>query len=302
MAKIITYVCLSLSIILGSIIGIEIVLRKIPNDYNVKAAYLKMNGDKIETLILGSSHSFYGINPNLIPNAYNLAHSSKSYDLDWKLLERYDKYLPNLQTIIIPTSYFSYVHTLGNSSQRKLLKNYKLYHGIDIGTNDLTLSTELFSQPIGENYIRFQNYINIPDKEVTIDEKGFIKKRRLFNSDLYHSEETVKKHTSKLDAIQIDSNTNGLNNILTYAQSHQIKVILVSTPVAPSYKENIDRKQYLHWQQMTKEIIKDYDEVYWIDLFNNDDEFNQNDFVDSDHLSLKGANKVTLKIRESLKK
>ena len=47
---------------------IEIFLRLIPNDYLHKKKYLDAHSCDIETLILGSSHSFYGIDPNYFSN------------------------------------------------------------------------------------------------------------------------------------------------------------------------------------------------------------------------------------------
>ena len=44
-------------------IPMEILLENIPNDYSFKKEYLDENSDSIEILVLGSSHSYYGINP-----------------------------------------------------------------------------------------------------------------------------------------------------------------------------------------------------------------------------------------------
>jgi hypothetical protein len=42
---------------------LEIAIRKTPNDYQLKKEYLDKNAAEINTLILGSSHTFYGLNP-----------------------------------------------------------------------------------------------------------------------------------------------------------------------------------------------------------------------------------------------
>ena len=54
---------ISLPIVVIAIL-IEILLRNVPNDYQEKKEYLDKHASEVETLILGSSHSFYGINPS----------------------------------------------------------------------------------------------------------------------------------------------------------------------------------------------------------------------------------------------
>ena len=66
---------ISLPIIVIAII-MEILLRNIPNDYLFKKKYLDEYSSEIETLILGSSHSLYGFNPEYF--------TSKTFQvLDW---------------------------------------------------------------------------------------------------------------------------------------------------------------------------------------------------------------------------
>ncbi len=301
MKAILKYVGIFLGICIVVMCILELLLRQIPNDYKTKATTIKLNGDDIETLILGSSHTFYGINPNLLTNAYNLAHSSKSYDLDWKILKKNEKYLPHLKTIIISSSYFSYVHLLGESSQQHLLKDYRLYYGIDINKNKLSLNTEIFSLPISTNYLRLKNWIITGKNDVTIDDKGYIEKRRNQNLKKYYSTAIVKKHTLPLDTVTINQNLSGLKSILNFAKQHHINVIFVTTPVAPNYIKNVNREQLLHWQKITNEFVKNDSTVIWLDFFKQSNQFKVSDFVDADHLSLQGANKVTKEVAKYIK-
>ena len=301
MFKVVRYIFILVFFIVVGVVAFEIQLRKIPNDYKLKSNYLKQKGEKFETLILGSSHSFYGVNPHLLSNAYNLAHSSKSYDLDWKILNKYERYLPNLKTIILPSSYFSYVHTVGNSSQRHLLKNYELYYGIDINEYDLSLNTEIFSHSIWENITRYKKFLLDGKNDVTIDDKGFIKNRKKYDELAYNSVKTVRKHTNKLSYEDVNKNFLGLKNILDFAEKNNIQVILVTTPVAPIYRNNVDKEQYDYWNETTKKLVDNYQRVIWLNHFKNDSLFNKSDFVDTDHLSLQGANKVTKELKKYIK-
>ena len=85
----------------------EISLRAIPNDYKQKRNYMDSHSDEIEVLVLGSSHSLYGINPKYFSQkTYNMAYVSQSLDLDYKILEKYYNRFKNLKTIIVDISYF----------------------------------------------------------------------------------------------------------------------------------------------------------------------------------------------------
>ena len=45
---------------------LELLLRNIPNGYELKSEYLKTNKKTIKTLLVGSSHILYGINPEFL--------------------------------------------------------------------------------------------------------------------------------------------------------------------------------------------------------------------------------------------
>ena len=70
---------------------IELIARKAPNTYKDKErTMLSTLSDSVEVLVLGSSHNFYGLNPQLIKKScYNLANTSQTIYYDDYLLSRY---------------------------------------------------------------------------------------------------------------------------------------------------------------------------------------------------------------------
>ena len=55
----------------------EFLLRRIPNDYSYKRAYLDVQSEDVEILIFGSSHSFFGIDPSYFSDrCFNASHVS----------------------------------------------------------------------------------------------------------------------------------------------------------------------------------------------------------------------------------
>ena len=61
--KYITLFCIPVIIV---IIAIEICDRRLPNTYKFKYEWMQQNANEVETLILGSSHSYYGIQPKYL--------------------------------------------------------------------------------------------------------------------------------------------------------------------------------------------------------------------------------------------
>ncbi|MDR2410253.1 MAG: hypothetical protein LBE13_19380 [Bacteroidales bacterium] len=89
MRKFIVRTFLYLLPVLLFLILLEILLRNIPNDYSYKKKYLDTQFCNIETLILGNSHSFYGIDPVYFStNTFNAAHVSQSLDYDYEILKQ----------------------------------------------------------------------------------------------------------------------------------------------------------------------------------------------------------------------
>lgn len=68
----------------------EVKLRSIDNDYKYKNEWLGKNASKVKLLTLGSSHTYFGINPEefSVP-AFNLAHVSQDLTFDYFLFEKY---------------------------------------------------------------------------------------------------------------------------------------------------------------------------------------------------------------------
>ena len=87
---------------------LEVLIQNIPNDYSHKKGYLDKNAAQIETLILGSSHSFYGLDPTFFSSkTFNGSHISQSLKYDLEILKKYEGNFKNLTAVVLPISYFS---------------------------------------------------------------------------------------------------------------------------------------------------------------------------------------------------
>ena len=85
----------------------EFVAEAIPNSYTYKRDYMEQQGAQIQTLILGSSNAYDGLNPSVLPYAFNLANSSQTLEDDYRLLAKYIDSMDSLQTVIVGLGYHS---------------------------------------------------------------------------------------------------------------------------------------------------------------------------------------------------
>ena len=69
--------------------GAEYAVRQIPNEYKYKNDWMDQHAEEVETLIMGSSHAMFGINPAFIDGvAFNLGLPSQSLKYDLFLLHK----------------------------------------------------------------------------------------------------------------------------------------------------------------------------------------------------------------------
>lgn len=107
-------------------IGLEIAVEAIPNSYAYKRDYMEAHGSTVKTLILGSSNAYDGLNPSVLPAAFNLANSSQTIEDDKRLLEKYIAGMDSLETVIVGLGY----HSLGEAQETHRRTYYTIYMDI----------------------------------------------------------------------------------------------------------------------------------------------------------------------------
>ena len=83
--------------------GAEFAVRQIPNEYKYKNDWMEQHAEKVETLVLGNSHTAEGLNPSLFgKESFSLAIPGQSYlfcrYLFFKWADRYQ----HLKVVIMP--------------------------------------------------------------------------------------------------------------------------------------------------------------------------------------------------------
>jgi hypothetical protein len=300
MKKFIKWIIISILPILLSGICFEVLLRKIPNDYSYKKNYLDRNSKKIRILFLGSSHVYYGINPEYISGSFNAAHVSQTLNYDLAILQKYKTKWDSLQYIVLSVDYFSLYGRLEEGVEAWRVKNYAIYYGLH--TSDILSDyTEIFSNKFIVNESRFCNFYLHHKSDLTCSELGWGTGYNAKNSkDLVVSGETAaKRHFAKSDQY-FNENVGDLETIISFAKARNIHVLLFTSPAFKTYVQNLDTIQLNHTLQAVTHLISTYDNARYYNLLA-DPEFTENDFYDADHLNEIGAKKLTIKIDRLLK-
>ena len=271
---------------------LEIALRKIPNDYQLKKSYLDKNVSKINTLILGSSHAFYGVNPEYFSkHTFNVAYVSQTLDLDEELLHCYKDKLTNLKKIIIPISYFSLFETLETDVEKWRLKNYILYYGFE-NKYHFTANFETLNPDILLNLKKVVKHYALNKSFITSSNLGWGTNFNSKERKKFEGQYTAKKHTAKNFKL-FDGNIKSLQKIIKMCQKKKIEILFITTPTHLSYYKNLNQIQLSKTIKTINELVQKNQNCSYLNLLKSD-KFMASDFYDADHLNDIGAKKLSL--------
>lgn len=298
MKKFLKHVFLFFAPVAVLLVACEWALRCIPNDAHFRETQLQKHKQTITTLILGDSHPYFGINPEYInQQTFNLAAVSETPDLTAEVLKHEINRLPKLKTLVVGLSYFSLYESLNRGSETWRLRHYNIYRSMQVGKfpqNHL----EIASFSMLQNIDRLLSYYAHDKSEVTCNAFGAGVTYRDFNSKRLRESAVIaaKRHTFDLQSadVQLQRTTQrkALQNIVSLAAKHNIKVVFVLLPAMDTYRELIPFEQKQEMLQVVQQLQKINTELQFLD-FTADPRFVPHDFYDADHLNAAGAQKMS---------
>ncbi|WP_185269611.1 hypothetical protein [Chryseobacterium bernardetii] len=284
---------------------IEYSLRVIPNDYSYKSTYLTNYSSEIEVLYLGSSHIFYGVNPEFSKyKGFNAAMTSQDLELDWKVFNKFKNW-HNLKTIVIPIDYISLYSKLEYGIESWRMKNYAIYY--NISSNKLKDHFEITNGKFSDNIKRLKDHYQYGKTDIDCNQYGYgtLYKSSIKNDLISSAKIAAKRHSITIDSekgkIAYNDNTHAIDNFISYANNKNIKILFVACPVTKYYSRLTNNKQLYKTFSFLNEKFKTNKNCHYLNLMN-DSEFSDIDFYDSDHLNSTGAKKFTFKIDTEIKK
>ncbi len=291
-----------ISPILLLLIFIELYLRTLPNAYEMKLSTFLENVSNYNTIVLGSSLAYFGVNPEYFDKpGYNMANVSQDLYYDYQILSKYIDQLKNAKNVIITIGYVSLEH-VGVEDWRKY--EYLRHYDIQINENLKILNIKEYS--LTALYLEAQRL------QTVIFNNGYYNFDCLKSSGWYDlgaalgcgnlskssGYSRVRVHMKSCDKKRIPENLNYLQLIINLCKENNIKPILILLPVSETYYSNIDIEMYNRLIENCNSIC-DINKISFYNYFF-DNRFLMNDFHDSDHLCTSGAAKISKIINDEV--
>lgn len=275
----------------------ECYVRHLPNPARDKHEWMLAHSREVRTLVLGSSHTFYGLDPALLgPHAFSLAQVSQTYRYDDWLLRRYPT--DSLRTVIVPFSYFSlYEDFEYGTGDIHYISRYRIY--MDCPIHSVCSPHVLECTRFDAFKERLKSLWQPP--RLTWTELGWGSNNRseLRPAAWDNGAERAKGNTYA-DTGAVNANTAFLASIFEFCRKRNVQVILLSTPLTPSFRDNECPEQRARNRHVLDRLLRKYPEVCRMDL-EADSRFSDADFFDADHLSDRGAKKLSDIVRAALR-
>lgn len=296
MKKFLKYLCLFSLPLLLCAIGLEYMLRQVPNPYTYKRYLLEKKGEGIKNMIIGSSVVDYGIDPSYLPDStYNLAISGQWFRYNEAQLEKYIDDLPHLKRVIWGVSFqalWSDEYEEGVFFQIRKEDSEIAYHKIYMDLsfdNDWRHSVELIST-WDVAFEKWSKHYILRDKTMYCDSLGLDHKDDLSDKEddwLTDIPRSMKMHTAlkneKAERVY-RQNVQRMNNVAKLCHDRGIELYIVIPPTYRKYYELADSAQLQKMYGAIEQLADKWDNVYWYDYFK-DDRFEEDDFHDGNHLT-----------------
>ena len=296
MKRFLKYIAIFILPILFIGISMEMLLRRIPNDYSYKKNYLEKHSKNVRILILGNSHAFFGIDPKYFSTSgFNAAQVSQSMNYDMEILKKYDHKWDSLKCIVLPVDYFSLYSSLENSVEAWRSKNYVIYYGIRTNYS-LTDNAEILSNNFRWNITMLYNFYRKHISNLSCSDLGWgTTYKSTIQLDLVATGKIAAERHRFVDDKYFNSNLALLRSIIEFAKHKNVKILLFTSPAYRSYVQNLDSAQLLRTINTATAFTDEYKDVSYFNLLR-DDSFTESDFYDADHLNEIGAKKLSIKI------
>ena len=265
------------------------------------------NGNSVRTLVIGNSHTYYAIKPDAIGDSvFNIANVSQNPEYDYFLLTKFETRLTNLNNLIVIVDEDNiFEPPIEENKEWFRAIYYKIYYGCDKHGNFSKYNFEISNFP--RFTLKIQKLFNsffTNSSSHDCDSLGwgciFTAPERFDFTEMHNKAiSTEKSHRCKNWA-NVDYNMQYLNKIGDWCKSHNVNIIVITTPMWSDYVEMISSKQLTVMYDVINQFTRKYNAIYKDYLC--DPRFTGRDFRDPDHLSDLGAEKFSLIIKQDFPK
>jgi hypothetical protein len=265
--------------------------------FAIKKNYVEKNLGTIETLILGSSHSQNGINPEFLKaKSCNLAFGGQPISIDYFLLEKYMDQMKKLKTVLLEVS----PHRLYNELNPNDWNGHVYSNLYDIDYKVEGYSVKNYSFALADvKYFStiFVDNFNPKIPKPKLNKFGFMindfqDRFSKLKNDSLKIENSFKMNNKFNNQVNFKTNTVFLSKIIEKCQKNSVKIILIGTPLYRTYNAKIPLKTKIQHQDLVYNLTNRFGIQYYD--FSNNKRFHLKDFKNDNHLNPYGAKKNTV--------
>jgi len=284
-------------------LALEVFYRQVPNNYSYKDQQLQKVAPDVQTLVMGDSHAFYGINPLYFKDpTFNLSNISQSLLTDELLLEKHIANLPALKTVFINISYFT-LSTKDNALESNWRK-YFYHHNMGITAPSISFwNPQRYSMALIQRFDKSMDLVQKYHNNYTIVNATPLGYGMQDASDIVKDKEAISivianKHED--NSLDFKHNTARLQRIIALCKKYEVAVVLLEMPVYPAYYNLLDTEKKEKIKSNLNNLSGVDDTVFYLDLSTNP-LFEKQDLRDADHLTNSGAKKCSEYLNTYLK-
>lgn len=238
--------------------ALEWVAESIPNSYTYKRDYMEQQGSQIQTLILGSSNAYDGLNPSILPHAFNLSNSSQTLEDDYRLLAKYIDSMDSLQTVIVGLSYAA----LGVTTEANRRTYYTIYMDLYPRWPLSKYSFEVCNlETLVKKIIKYAVSRDVTRCASLGQRVGHTKEAAQSGAEWWNKDVLSLVDNDRLDIghcrLEIEENIRYLHAIVELCKAHEVKPVIVMMPVMKEYKRMLPVEQV----ELYDEVLRSLDSV-----------------------------------------
>ncbi len=275
--------------------SLEVFYRVVPNNYTVKYESVNKQKNKIEVLLFGTSHCFYGLNPKYFSSyTFNLSNITQTLYFDALLFEEYFDQMPNLKQVVFCIEY-SNLSKKDNTDEDLFRKYYyENYMHLDVpivSVFDPKKYSLAFSRSLEKTMEVLERYDNV-GSIVDCRENGWgftYPKVHRFKPE-FNAKERAKAHID--GSLDFSVNQARLQRMIAACKKRNIEVVIVSLPQTELYTTYLNPVKVQKIFRTCADFAIKNDNVRYLNLFT-DKRFVDEDFFDADHLNDVGAVKCS---------
>lgn len=274
----------------------EYELRRMPNSYSAIRELLERELPTAEVLITGSSHAQSGVDARLLSaEAVNLGMGSQSLYYDTRLVEKYAGAMPRLRLVIFTLSYHSFEYKLSSGIERWRAGFYRQVYGIPGEDEEAGFSLgdysyiALYTPKTAYGLVLEQFRGGGVASAAAAAGPGAAGSNGEVTDEF--GARRVRLHESQMRRGDADFNLRNLEGACAALGARGVRVAFITFPAHRSYYGHFHPDVYRRMQDDVARAQSACRAEYFNYMF--DGRFADEDFLNSDHLNRRGAEKMS---------